>query len=57
MGGCDFRDGEGAPGKLERKFKRYLKGQRVIVLGILDNYGYMEPALVELLKLRVTPHL
>ncbi len=41
--------------KLNRKFKRHLNGQRVIVLGIPDDYDYMDPALVELLKLKVTP--
>lgn len=43
--------------KLKRKFKRHLKNQRVIVLGIPDNYTYMDPALVELLKVKVTPLL
>lgn len=43
--------------KLNRKFKRYLNGQRVIVLNIPDNYGYMDPALVELLKTKVSPLL
>ena len=43
--------------KLSRKFKRHLHGQRVIVLGIPDNYAYMDPALVELLKKKVTPYL
>ena len=43
--------------KLKRKFKRHLNGQRVIVLGIPDDYAYMDPALVELLKAKVTPYL
>ena len=43
--------------KLNRKFKRHLNGQRVIVLGIPDNYDYMNPALVGLLKAKVTPFL
>lgn len=43
--------------KLNRKFKRHLNGQRVIVLGIPDNYTYMDPALVTLLKVKVTPFL
>lgn len=43
--------------KLRERFKRHLHGQRVIVLGIPDNYRYMDPALVELLKLKVTPFL
>ena len=43
--------------KLTRKFKRHLNRQRVIVLRIPDNYQYMDPALVELLKIKVTPFL
>lgn len=43
--------------KLTRKFKRHLNRQRVIVLGIPDNYAYMDPALVEILKVKVPPHL
>ena len=43
--------------KLHRKFKRHLKRQRVIVLEIPDNYAYMDPALVALLKMKVTPLL
>ena len=43
--------------KLNRKFKRHLKRQRVIVLGIPDNYAYMDPALVVLLKSKVLPLL
>jgi predicted protein tyrosine phosphatase len=43
--------------KLKRKFKRHLNGQRIIVLGIPDNYAAMDPALVELLKVKVTPFL
>ncbi len=42
--------------KLTRKFKRHLNHQRVVVLGIPDNYAYMDPALVELLKSKVTPY-
>lgn len=43
--------------KLSRKFKRHLKHQRLIVLGIPDDYEYMEPTLVQLLKIKVTPFL
>ena len=43
--------------KLRRKFKRHLNGQRVIVLGITDNYDCMQPELVELLKIKVLPFL
>ncbi len=43
--------------KLNRKFKRYLNRQRVVVLGIPDDYAYMDPALIQSLKTKVTPHL
>lgn len=38
--------------KLARKFGSYLGGKRVVVLGIPDEYDYMDPGLVELLKRR-----
>ena len=43
--------------KLRRKFRSVLNGQRVIVLGIPDDYGYMDPALVALLGKKVPNHL
>ncbi len=43
--------------KLQRKFKLQLNRQRVIVLGIPDNYACMDPALVALLKSKVIPYL
>ncbi|HBE18696.1 MAG TPA: phosphotyrosine protein phosphatase [Cyanobacteria bacterium UBA11149] len=43
--------------KLTRKFQPWLKGKRVICLDIPDEYEYMEPALVELLKRKVLPLL
>lgn len=43
--------------KLTRKFKRYLDGQRVVVLGIPDQYRFMDPALVKLLEAKVPPLL
>ncbi|WP_281556043.1 low molecular weight protein tyrosine phosphatase family protein [Thalassomonas sp. RHCl1] len=36
--------------KLSKRFKDKLKGQRVICLGIPDNYDYMDPELVEIFK-------
>jgi predicted protein tyrosine phosphatase len=38
--------------KLTKKFRKYLGGKRVVVLNIPDEYGYMEPTLVELIKRR-----
>lgn len=38
--------------RLNRKFKKALAGKRVAVLGIPDDYDYMDPALVALLRTR-----
>jgi predicted protein tyrosine phosphatase len=38
--------------KLSKKFQKHLSGKRVVVLGIPDEYDYMDPALVELIKAR-----
>lgn len=43
--------------RLNQKFKRHLQGKRVIVLGIPDDYDYMQPALIELLERKVRPFL
>jgi len=38
--------------KLTKKFRDQLRGKRVVVLGIPDEYEYMQPELVSLLKVR-----
>lgn len=43
--------------KLSRNFQPFLKGKRVICLDIPDEYEYMEPVLIELLKQKVLPLL
>jgi predicted protein tyrosine phosphatase len=43
--------------KLSARFKPQLAGKRVVCLGIPDNYQFMQPALVKLLRIKVTPHL
>ncbi len=43
--------------KLSKKFREHLKEQRVVCLDIPDRYGFMDPALIELLEAKVTPHL
>ncbi len=43
--------------RLNRKFGKILAGKRVAVLDIPDNYGFMDPSLVSLLKVRCAPHL
>jgi predicted protein tyrosine phosphatase len=39
--------------KLNARFKPHLSKARVICLDIADDYGFMDPALVSLLKLKV----
>jgi predicted protein tyrosine phosphatase len=39
--------------KIASKFREQLRDKRLIVLGIPDNYEFMDPELVELLKARV----
>ena len=36
--------------KLSKNFQPFLKNKKIICLDILDEYKYMEPALIELLK-------
>jgi predicted protein tyrosine phosphatase len=43
--------------KLTAKYKPYLGNTRVICLDIPDDYAYMDPALVKLLKTKVTRYL
>jgi len=43
--------------KLSQKYRKHLNGQRVIVLGIPDDYDYMDPDLVKLLQVKVRPYL
>lgn len=43
--------------KLGRRFKSQLRQARVVCLDIPDNYAFMQPELVALLKTRVTPFL
>jgi predicted protein tyrosine phosphatase len=43
--------------KLSKEFRRYLKHQRVICLGIPDRFTFMQPELVDLLVAKVGPYL
>lgn len=43
--------------KLSKKYRKQLNGQRVICLNIPDDYEYMDPALIEILKNKVPPLL
>jgi predicted protein tyrosine phosphatase len=42
--------------RLNRKFRDRLRGKRVVVLNIPDNYDYMDPALISLLESRCEPY-
>lgn len=39
--------------KLTQKFNSHLKGKKVVVLDIPDEYDYMQPELIQLLKAKV----
>ena len=43
--------------RLTERFGPGLRGKRLIVLGIADEYTYMDPRLVELLEKKVAAHL
>jgi predicted protein tyrosine phosphatase len=43
--------------RLNRRFGPNLRNKRIIVLGIPDEYDYMEPDLIAVLKRTVTPYL
>ena len=43
--------------KLSAKFKRHLGSARIVCLDIPDDYEYMDPDLIKLLKAKVVPHL
>ena len=43
--------------KLTAKFKRHLGATRVVCLDIPDDYDYMAPELIQLLKTKVPRHL
>ncbi|MEZ5922484.1 MAG: low molecular weight protein tyrosine phosphatase family protein [Parvularculaceae bacterium] len=43
--------------KLGKKFKPYLKNKRVIVLGIPDEYAFMDPELIAIFRARVPKFL
>lgn len=43
--------------RLNRRFRNSLAGKRVAVLNIPDDYDYMDPALVDLLKKRCAPYV
>jgi predicted protein tyrosine phosphatase len=43
--------------KLQKRFRSALNGKRVVVLDIPDDYAFMDPKLIALLKARMARHL
>ncbi|MFC4765541.1 low molecular weight protein tyrosine phosphatase family protein [Dyella koreensis] len=43
--------------RLQSRFARHLHGKRVVVLGIPDDYDFMQPELIELLLKKAGPLL
>lgn len=43
--------------RLSERFRKQLNGKKVVCLDIRDNYTYMQPELVELLRRKVPPFL
>ena len=43
--------------KLSKNFRTFMKGKRVVCLDIPDEYDYMQPELIKILKNRVLPLL
>ncbi|RGE46939.1 phosphotyrosine protein phosphatase [Comamonas testosteroni] len=42
---------------LNQRFKSHLSGKKIVCLEIPDNYQFMQPELVTLLRQRMKPHL
>ena len=43
--------------KLRKRFRSSLNGKKIICLGIPDDFSYMDPELIAILKKKVTPFL
>ena len=43
--------------KLSKKFREYLRSKRIICLDIPDEFEFMDPTLVSLLRAKVSKHL
>ena len=43
--------------RLNQKFGRVLAGKRIAVLHIPDNYDYMQPALISILRKKCSPYI
>jgi len=42
---------------LLQRFGRALADKKIVCLGVLDRYEYMQPELIEILKMKMAPYL
>ncbi len=43
--------------KITKKYKELLKNKKLVVLDIPDNYDYMDPGLIQILKNKISRHV
>ena len=43
--------------RLQETFRSALRNKKIVVLGVSDRYGYMDPALVEILKTKLDRYI
>jgi predicted protein tyrosine phosphatase len=43
--------------RLNQRFSALLRTKRIVVLGIPDEYGYMDQSLIDILRAKVSQHL
>jgi predicted protein tyrosine phosphatase len=43
--------------RLNQRFAKLLRNRQIIVLGIPDDYGYMDQRLIDVLRTKVSQHL
>ncbi len=43
--------------RITKRFGQHVRNKRLVVLGIPDDYGFMDPALVAILQRKVGPYL
>jgi len=43
--------------RLGEKFRALVDSKKIVILDIQDDFKYMDPELIEILKVSVTPHL
>jgi predicted protein tyrosine phosphatase len=43
--------------RLNQRFSALLRTKRIVVLGIPDEYGYMDQSLIDILRTKISQHL